>query len=94
MFFSMIKNGKMPIVGSGENLRSMAYVDNICQGLLLCTQVEQAKGKTYWIADERPYTMNEIVDTVERVLRKRLQYQMQPQAHASAKLGQRRGIYC
>ncbi len=68
MFFSMIKNGKMPIVGSGENLRSMAYVDNICQGLLLCQQVEQAKGKTYWIADQRPYTMNEIVDTVERVL--------------------------
>ncbi|MDP3507093.1 MAG: NAD(P)-dependent oxidoreductase [Candidatus Melainabacteria bacterium] len=68
MFFSMIKNGKMPIVGSGENLRSMAYIDNICQGLLLCTHLEQAKGKTYWIADERPYTMNEIVDTVERVL--------------------------
>ncbi len=68
MFFSMIKNGKMPIVGDGENLRSMAYVDNICQGLLLCQQVEQAKGKTYWIADQRPYTMNEIVDTVERVL--------------------------
>jgi len=67
-FFSMIKSGKMPIVGSGENLRSMAYVDNICQGLLLCEQVEQAKGKTYWIADQRPYTMNEIVDTVERVL--------------------------
>lgn len=58
----------MPIVGSGENLRSMAYVDNICQGLLLCEQVDQAKGKTYWIADQRPYTMNEIVDTVERVL--------------------------
>ncbi len=67
-FFSMIKSGKMPIVGSGENLRSMAYVDNICQGLLLCEQVDQAKGKTYWIADQRPYTMNEIVDTVERVL--------------------------
>ena len=68
LFFSMIKNGKMPIVGSGENLRSMAYVDNICQGLLLCSQIDRANGKTYWIADQRPYTMNEIVDTVERVL--------------------------
>lgn len=68
LFFSMVKNGKAPIVGSGENLRSMAYVDNICQGLLLCEQVEKAGGKTYWIADERPYTMNEIVDTIERVL--------------------------
>ena len=59
----------VPIVGGGENLRSMAYVDNICQGLLLCERVEAAAGRTYWIADRRPYTSNEIVDTVERVLR-------------------------
>lgn len=68
LFFQMIKSGKVPIVGGGENLRSMAYVDNICQGLILCDTVEGANGKTYWIADERPYTMNEIVDTIERVL--------------------------
>ena len=68
LFFSMIKNGKAPIVGSGQNLRSMAYVDNICQGLGLCESVEAAQGKTYWIADERPYTMNEVVDTIERLL--------------------------
>ena len=70
LFFTMIKTGKMPIVGSGENLRSMAYVDNICQGLMLCEQVQAAKGNTYWIADSEPYTMNTIVDTVERVLEK------------------------
>lgn len=68
LFFTMIQTGKVPIVGSGENKRSMAYVDNICQGLLRCERVEAAKGGIYWIADERPYTMNEIVDTIERVL--------------------------
>jgi nucleoside-diphosphate-sugar epimerase len=46
----------------------MAYVDNICQGLLLCERVEAAAGRTYWIADRRPYTTNEIVDTIERLL--------------------------
>jgi nucleoside-diphosphate-sugar epimerase len=68
LFFSMIREGKIPIVGDGENRRSMAYVDNICQGLLLCETAAGASGKTYWIADERPYTMNEIVDTIERLL--------------------------
>jgi nucleoside-diphosphate-sugar epimerase len=68
LFFKMIRDGKMPIVGSGKNLRSMAYVDNICQGLLLCEKVENAKGKIYWIADACPYSMNEIVDTVENLL--------------------------
>jgi len=68
LFFQMIRDGKAPIVGSGENLRSMGYVDNLCQGLLLATGTECAKGQTYWIADKRPYSMNEIVDTIERLL--------------------------
>jgi nucleoside-diphosphate-sugar epimerase len=68
LFFRMIRDGKVPVVGSGENRRSMAYIDNICQGLLLCEDIEAAKGQTYWIADRRPYSMNEIIDTVERVM--------------------------
>ena len=68
LFFQMIRDGKAPIVGSGLNRRSMAYVDNICQGLRLCERIAAAAGQVYWIADRRPYTMNEIVDTVERVL--------------------------
>jgi nucleoside-diphosphate-sugar epimerase len=68
LFFKMIRDGKAPIVGSGKNLRSMAYVDNLCQGLLLAAITERAKGQTYWIADRRPYSMNEIMNTVERLL--------------------------
>jgi nucleoside-diphosphate-sugar epimerase len=68
LFFEMIRDGKAPIVGDGENRRSMAYVDNICQGLLLCELVPEARGQVYWIADERPYSMNEIIGTIERVL--------------------------
>lgn len=68
LFFQMIRDGKAPIVGTGDNLRSMAYVDNLCQGLLLAATAERAKGQTYWIADRRPYSMNEVVDTVERLL--------------------------
>jgi nucleoside-diphosphate-sugar epimerase len=68
LFFKMIRDGKAPIVGSGNNLRSMAYVDNLCQGLILAATVKGAAGQTYWIADRQPYSMNEIVDTIERLL--------------------------
>lgn len=68
LFFQMIRDGKAPIVGGGQNLRSMAYVDNLCQGLLLAAVVARAAGQTYWIADRRPYSMNEVIDTVERLL--------------------------
>jgi nucleoside-diphosphate-sugar epimerase len=76
LFFTMIKNGGAPIVGGGNSLRSMAYVDNICQGLMLCERVPEARGNTYWIADRRPYTMNEIVDTVERLLESEFDFEV------------------
>src|ERR1700756_523097 len=47
LFFQMVRDGKAPIVGSGENLRSMGYIENLCQGLLLAGLVERANGKVY-----------------------------------------------
>ncbi len=68
LFFRMIRDGKMPIVGGGENRRSMVYIDNLSQAMILAAATEPAAGETYWIADRRPYTINEVVDTVERLL--------------------------
>jgi len=68
LFFTMIKEGKGPIIGDGENLRSMAYLDNLSQGLLLAAFQPQAAGEVYWIADEKPYTMNQIIDTIEQLM--------------------------
>jgi nucleoside-diphosphate-sugar epimerase len=70
LFFEMIRDGKAPIVGGGNRLRSMAYIDNLAQGLILAALAPAANGRVYWVADERPYSMNEIVDTVERLLEK------------------------
>jgi len=67
LFFKMIRDGKAPIVGDGKSPRSMAYVDNLALGLRLAA-ARAAPGSAYWIADERPYSMNEIVDTVEELL--------------------------
>jgi nucleoside-diphosphate-sugar epimerase len=68
LLFRMVRDGKAPLVGSGENRRSMAYVDNLCDGILLAATRPGVGGRTYWIADERPYEMREILDTIERLL--------------------------
>jgi nucleoside-diphosphate-sugar epimerase len=68
LFFAMVRDGKAPIVGDGNNLRSMSYLDNLCQGLLLAAATDRANGQVYWIADRRPYSMNEVIDTIERLL--------------------------
>lgn len=68
-FFSMVKTGRFPIVGDGQNRRSMGYVDSLAYGILLAIDAPQAAGKIYWLSDERAYPMKEIVDTVREVLR-------------------------
>jgi nucleoside-diphosphate-sugar epimerase len=67
-FFSMIKKGHPPVVGKGDNLRSVSYVDNTVQGLLLAESVAKAAGQTYWITDRRPYSWIEILQTVAKIL--------------------------
>ena len=68
-FFSMIKAGRFPLFGRGENRRSMGYVDSLAFGILLAAEAPVAAGRIYWLADERPYPMVEIIDTVRAVLR-------------------------
>jgi nucleoside-diphosphate-sugar epimerase len=68
-FFTMLKDGKFPLIGRGENRRSMAYVDNLALGLLLCGAHPRAAGRAWWLADARPYPMAEVVQTVAEVLR-------------------------
>jgi nucleoside-diphosphate-sugar epimerase len=43
-------------------------VDAIASAALLAARKPEAAGRTYWIADERPYTFAEIVETIETVL--------------------------
>ena len=66
-FYNMIIAGRFPFVGNGTNIRSVANVKNIVQGIILASIMPQSKGQTYWIADEKNLTMNEIVKTIQDV---------------------------
>jgi len=67
-FFKMIKKGNPIIFGDGKNLRSLSYIDNLCQAMLLAAENKNANGQTYWIADEKPYPTNEIYKTIAELL--------------------------
>jgi nucleoside-diphosphate-sugar epimerase len=67
-FFRLVRAGKFPVVGDGEQRRSMVYVDNLVDGLIAAELSPAAKGKGYWVADARAYTVNEIAATVGRAL--------------------------
>lgn len=67
-FFRMVRAGRFPVIGDGEQRRSMVYIDNLIDGVIAAELSPGAKGNGYWIADARPYTVNEIVSTVGRAL--------------------------
>jgi len=66
--FKMIQKGRPLIVGDGLNLRSMTYTDNLIDGIFCAVDHRELTGKTYWIADKKPYTMNEIYETIANLL--------------------------
>jgi nucleoside-diphosphate-sugar epimerase len=67
-FFRMVRTGRFPVFGRGDQMRSMVYVDNLVQGVVRAELVVTAPGRGWWIADARPYSVSEIVDTVGRAL--------------------------
>jgi nucleoside-diphosphate-sugar epimerase len=68
-FFTLVRTGRFPVLGDGGQRRSMSYIDNLVQGIVLAELVPTEPGRGWWIADARPYTVSEIVDTVGAALR-------------------------
>jgi nucleoside-diphosphate-sugar epimerase len=67
-FFRMVRTGRFPVFGDGQQRRSMVYVDNLVQGVVAAELVPTPAGRGWWIADDRPYAVTEIVETVGRAL--------------------------
>ena len=67
-FYKMIKDGIVPLVGSGNNLRSKVHLINLTLAIILCADNEKSRGEIYWVSDEKPYTQLEIINTVRDVL--------------------------
>jgi nucleoside-diphosphate-sugar epimerase len=67
-FFKLVRAGRFPVIGDGEQRRSMVFVENLVDGVLAAELTAGLAGRGYWIADARPYTVNEIVATVGRAL--------------------------
>jgi nucleoside-diphosphate-sugar epimerase len=68
-FFTMVRTGRFPVLGDGGQRRSMSYIGNLVQGIVLAELTPTDPGLAWWIADARPYTVAEIVETVGAALR-------------------------
>ena len=59
-------------------MRSMAYIDNLVQGLILSAEYFSSNGEIFWIADEEPYSMKDVVFTVKHLLQNEFGIEVSP----------------
>jgi nucleoside-diphosphate-sugar epimerase len=57
--------GRLPQVGSGDNLIDLTYVDNVVEALVLALTADAAPGRTYTVTNGEPVRL---WDTVRQVL--------------------------
>jgi len=63
-----IKKGIFRYIGSGENFWSFTYVDNVVSAAILAAKSKLTEGNTYFVSDERPYRVKEIVEAFSRAM--------------------------
>ncbi|MDP4012382.1 MAG: NAD-dependent epimerase/dehydratase family protein [Candidatus Nanoarchaeia archaeon] len=67
----MVKKFMFPIIGSGKNKLPFTHVNNIVQASISAIKTKDAEGQTYMLADERSYSLNEVVKTIANIERVR-----------------------
>lgn len=71
-YFRWMGRGILPLVGSRPKVLSLCYVRDVVRALLLAAEADVPSGTIYNIADPRPYTWEDIGQTVAALLGKKL----------------------
>ena len=62
--FKSIRNGRFIMIGSGETVYHLTFIEDLCQGIALCGQHPDAVGEVFIIGGESHNTLNEIAETI------------------------------
>ena len=66
--FKPVSKGYFVMVGKGDSLYHMTFIDDLVEGFMLAATREEALGEVFTIAGERYTTLNELVETIARAL--------------------------
>jgi nucleoside-diphosphate-sugar epimerase len=67
-FFSMVREGKFPLFGGGDNKRSLTYVPDLAHAVVRSMDRSIPSNSAWWIADAQAYSMTQIVEAVQDAL--------------------------
>ncbi|MDD4092003.1 MAG: NAD-dependent epimerase/dehydratase family protein [Smithellaceae bacterium] len=61
---ALMRRGRMPCVGRGENLIGLSHVDNLVQGCMLAMERPERAGQIYHITDGEPVTLRQALNAI------------------------------
>ncbi len=67
-FARLIEQGKMVIIGSGNNHLPLIHVTDVAQGILLASEADQAIGRAYLLVNDEPVTQRDYFNAIAREL--------------------------
>src|SRR5205814_2137614 len=67
-FARLVEQGKMVIIGSGNNHLPLVYVRDVARGILLASEAEQAVGKAYLLVNDEPVTQRDYFNAIAKEL--------------------------
>jgi dihydroflavonol-4-reductase len=70
--FRAVYRGRFRMIGRGDVLYQLTYVDDLVAGILLCGEHPAALGQTYILGGPRYTSVSELVDTLARVMNRPL----------------------
>ncbi len=66
--FKGLKNGTFVMIGDGETLYHMTYIDDLCAGIELCATHPGAVGEVFILGGDHHVTLNELIASVARAV--------------------------
>jgi len=70
-FFRTVKMGIIPKLGGIDKYLSLIHVRDLARAVIMSMDKAKTKGKTYFVANEKPYAWKEVANATLRVLGKK-----------------------
>jgi nucleoside-diphosphate-sugar epimerase len=65
-FFDIVNKRIKPYIGNLERRLQLVHIDDLCRGVFLAVTTETRSGKVYFVAENRSYTMKELIALLEK----------------------------
>lgn len=65
-FFRIVNKRIKPYIGSPERRLQLVHVDDLCRAVFLAITTETKSGEAYFVAENRSYSMRELISLLEK----------------------------